>query len=67
LRLVGIMTHPQNGRVMVTLKDPSGNAIWQAFEGEIVDGRYRVLKINVQSVVVAYTDGSGQRTLALGG
>ncbi len=51
---------------MVTLRDANGT-VFQAFEGDVVDGRYRVIKIGVQSVVVSYVDGSGQRTIPLGG
>jgi hypothetical protein len=54
------------GRTIATLKDRSTNALYQAVEGDIVDGRYRVVKIGVESVVVSYVDGTGLRTLALG-
>jgi hypothetical protein len=53
--------------VVVTLKDPGTGALFHASEGDIVDGRYRLIKVGVQSAVVAYLDGSGQRTIALGG
>ena len=55
------------GRTLVTLKDPTSNVLYQAFEGDVVDGRYRVVRVGVQSVVVSYLDGSGLRTLPLGG
>lgn len=66
LRLVGTMKVP-DGRTMATLKDPATNIVFQAFEGEVVDGRYRVSKVSAQSVVVSYVDGSGTRTLRIGG
>jgi hypothetical protein len=52
---------------MVTLIDPVGKGVFHAFEGDIVDGRYRVVKVGVQSVVLSYMDGTGQRTIAMGG
>jgi hypothetical protein len=55
------------GRTMVTLRDPATNTLYQAFEGDIVDGRYRVVKVGVQSVVLSYVDGTGVRTIPLGG
>jgi hypothetical protein len=67
LRLAGMTVATSGGRTLVTLKDPSSDALYQAFEGDIVDGRYRVVKVGVQSVVVSYLDGSGIRTLPLGG
>jgi hypothetical protein len=51
---------------MVTLKDPATGALFHAFEGDTVDGRYKLVKVGSQSVVVSYVDGSGMRTLGLG-
>lgn len=62
LRFLGTMERPDVGRV-VALKDPDSGAVFQALEGQIVDGRYRVVKIGLTSVIVSYIDGSGQRTL----
>jgi hypothetical protein len=67
LKLVGLLEWPGAGGTRATLKDPASGALFQAFEGEIVDGRYRLVKVGVQSVVLAYLDGSGQRTVPLGG
>jgi hypothetical protein len=67
LRLTGLTRVSDTGRTMVTLKDPSSSAIYQAFEGDIVDGRYRVVKVGTGSIVVSYLDGSGTRTIPLGG
>lgn len=67
LRLTGMTVTSAGARTLVTLKDPATNALYQAYEGDIVDGRYRVVRVGVQSVVVSYLDGSGLRTLPLGG
>ncbi len=66
LKLTGMTVIPGSGRRMVTLKDPAKGALYQAFEGDIVDGRYRVVKVGVQSVVLSYVDGTGTRTIPLG-
>jgi len=66
LRLAGLMVDPGTGRTMATLKDPASGSLFHAFEGHVVDGRYRIVKVGMQSVVVSYVDGSGQRTLGLG-
>lgn len=66
LRLAGLMVGPGTKRTMATLKDPASGALFHAFEGDIVDGRYRVVKVGEQSVVVSYVDGTGIRTLGLG-
>jgi hypothetical protein len=66
LKLVTIIDGP-DGRRQASLKDPASGSTFLAVEGAIVDGRYKVVKVAQQSVVVSYVDGSGQRTLTLGG
>jgi hypothetical protein len=56
-----------DGQRQANLKDPASGSTFVAVEGSIVDGRYKVVKIAQRSVVVSYLDGSGQRTLTLGG
>jgi hypothetical protein len=63
LVFLGTMERPDVGRV-VALKDPASGAVFQALEGQIVDGRYRVMKIGMTSAIVSYVDGTGQRTLS---
>jgi hypothetical protein len=67
LTLTGLTDMPGAHGTMATLKEAGSGALFQAFEGDVVDGRYRVVKIGLQSVVVSYLDGSGSRTLPLGG
>jgi hypothetical protein len=64
LKFIGIMG-PENGKIAV-LSDSKGPPI-PAKEGELVLGQYRVLKIGVESVEVAYADGRGRVTLRLSG
>lgn len=66
LKLVTIIDGP-DGRRQANLKDPANGTTFIAVEGSIVDGRYKVVKVAQQSVIVSYLDGSGQRTLTLGG
>lgn len=66
LKLVTILDGP-DGRRQANLKDPANGSTFVAMEGSIVDGRYKVLKVAQRSVVVSYLDGTGQRTLTLGG
>ena len=66
LKLVTIVDGP-DGRRQANLKDPASGSTFVAVEGSVVDGRYKVVKVAQQSVVVSYVDGSGQRTLTLGG
>ena len=36
-------------------------------EGDVIDGRYRVVRLGIESAVVEYADGRGRETLALNG
>ena len=66
LKLVAIMMNPVMGKRVASLSDQQGG-IFQGVEGDIVDGRYRLLKVGDKSVVVAFLDGTGQKTLTPGG
>jgi len=65
LKLVGMWTA---GDVRwVSLADPATNATFQATEGMVVDGRYKLVTVQERSVVMTYLDGSGRRTIPLSG
>ena len=49
------------GRVAI-LSDARGG-VFYGREGEIVEGRYRILKIGVESIDIAYLDGRGRQTI----
>jgi len=66
LRLTGLFQAP-DGHMVATLRDSGTGALFHATEGDTVDGRYRLVKVGAQSAIVSYVDGSGQRTIALGG
>jgi len=54
------------GAKIAVLVDPSGHTE-HGREGDIVAGRYRILKVGEESVEIAYLDGTGRRTLRVGG
>jgi len=64
LQLVLLETLPGNVRT-ATVRDTASSALFSAQEGQVLDGRYRLVKIGLESVVVSYLDGSGQKTLPL--
>lgn len=66
LRLAGLFLAP-DGRTVATLRDSGTGALFHATEGDAVDGRYKLIKVGAQSAIVSYLDGSGQRTIVLGG
>jgi hypothetical protein len=42
-------------------------AVVLAREGDVVDGKYRLVKVGVASIVMTYLDGQGQQVIALTG
>jgi hypothetical protein len=64
LQLVLLETLPGNVRTAM-VRDTASSALFSGQEGQVLDGRYRLVKIGLESVVVSYLDGSGQKTLPL--
>jgi hypothetical protein len=62
LKYIGVMKHddPKVGRVAV-LSDSRG--VYHGREGDIIEGRYRILKIGVESIDLEYLDGRGRQTI----
>jgi hypothetical protein len=61
LKFMGIVDKP-DGVKLAALSDCRA-ATFAAAEGEVVDGRYRVVKIGIESLVIEYVDGTGRQTL----
>ena len=66
LKFIGIVESPTRGRKIAVLSD-GRNPPFQGEEGAIIEGRYRLLKIGVESIEVAYLDGRGRQTIRLTG
>jgi hypothetical protein len=64
LKYIGVLDTAQ-GQVAI-FRDSGGNII-NGKEGAIIDGRYRLLKIGVESADLAYPDGRGRQTIRLSG
>jgi hypothetical protein len=66
MKFIGLVDAPtQFGRVAM-LSDGRGN-VFQGKEGDIIEGRYKVLKVGPDIVELAYLDGRGRQTLRLTG
>jgi hypothetical protein len=66
LKFIGVLTAPtQAGRVAI-LADGRGNT-FQAREGDIIEGRYRLLKIGADSAELVHIDGRGRQVIRLSG
>jgi hypothetical protein len=66
LKFIGIIESPTSSRKIAVLSD-GRNPPFQGEEGAIIEGRYRILKIGVESIEIAYADGRGRQTIRLTG
>ena len=67
LKFIGLVKsdgEPKIGPVAV-LSDARG--VYYGREGEIVEGRYRILRIGVESIDLSYVDGRGRQTIRFTG
>ena len=64
LKYIGVLQTAQ-GRVAI-FRDGGGDIV-NGREGDIIDGRYRLLKIGTESADLAYVDGRGRQTIRLSG
>lgn len=62
LRYVGYAETPGTGKV-AALSD--GRFTYHGREGDVIEGRWRVVSIGVESLVIERVDGSGRQTLRL--
>lgn len=65
MRFIGIVEAPERSQKIAILTD--GRGIYRGREGDIIEGRYRLLRIGVESVDMAYLDGQGRQTIRLSG
>ena len=66
LKFIGLLDAPERiGRVAI-LSDSRGS-VFYGKEGDIIDGRYQLLRIGTDSADLAYTDGRGRQALRLSG
>ena len=64
LKFIGVTDIPNVGRV-AALSDCRHTV--QGTEGQEVDGRYRIIKIGTESLIIEYLDGKGRTTLRMSG
>jgi hypothetical protein len=65
LKYIGLLERGAGGRVAI-LSDGRGST-FQAREGEVIDGRYTVIRIGPDSIDLSYVDGRGRQSLRLSG
>ena len=66
LRFIGLVKAPsQAGRVAI-LSDGRGN-VFYGKEGDIIEGRYRLLRVGPDAAEISFTDGRGRQAIRLSG
>jgi hypothetical protein len=65
MRFIGLVEAPEHAQKIAILSD--GRGIYRGQEGDIIEGRYRILRIGVESIEMAYLDGRGRQTIRLSG
>jgi hypothetical protein len=64
-KFIGMVEGPQSKRIAV-LSD-GRNVPLHGREGDIIEGRYRILRIGAESIEMEYVDGRGRQTIRLSG
>jgi hypothetical protein len=64
LKFIGVLEFPNKGKLAVF---SDCRTTMRGREGDIIDGRYRLVRIGVESVVMEYADGRGQTTIRMSG
>jgi hypothetical protein len=66
LKFIG-MVEKADGSKLAVLAAGDGRSPMHGKEGDIIDGRYRILKIGTESIEMVYLDGRGRQTIRLTG
>jgi hypothetical protein len=66
LRFIGFIDPGAGQPKIAALVDGTGHPI-NCIEGKECDGRYHIWRVGLESVDISYLDGSGRRTIRLGG
>jgi len=67
LKFIGLWELPEQKRKVAMLTDGKGGVPIYGGEGDVVEGRYKILRIGVESIEMAYLDGRGRQTIRLSG
>jgi|KBSMisStaDraftv2_1062788.scaffolds.fasta_scaffold97454_3 hypothetical protein len=66
LRFIGLIEAPDKAGRVALLSDGKGG-LMNGREGDLIEGRYRVLRVGADSLDLAYADGRGRQTIRLSG
>ncbi|MFO7694144.1 MAG: hypothetical protein R6V57_13735 [Vicinamibacterales bacterium] len=64
LRFIGIAKQGE-GRMLAVLRDDRG--VYYGAEGDVIEGRYRILRVSADTVELSYVDGRGRVNIPMSG
>lgn len=66
MKFIGII-HSSDPKLSDIAVLSDGRGVYQGRVNEIIEGRYRILRIGIESIELAYLDGRGSQTISLTG
>lgn len=66
LRFIGLVDAPTQAGRLAIMSDGRGN-VFYGKEGDIIEGRFRVVRVSTESVELSYLDGGGRQMIRLSG
>jgi hypothetical protein len=67
LKFLGVVETPGKSQRLAVLSDGRGGPPFSGKEGDIIEGRYRILRIGSESIEMAYLDGRGRQVIRQSG
>jgi hypothetical protein len=67
LRLIGVVTRESGVHGVFTGAAGGEGMVFQGKAGDVIEGRYRVLRVGPDSAELAYLDGRGRQTIRMSG
>jgi hypothetical protein len=68
LKFISLVERPERGGEKIALlSDGRGGPSIFGKEGDVIEGRYKIVRIGTESIEVAYLDGHGRQTIRLTG
>jgi hypothetical protein len=64
-KFIGVLEAPERPGKIAVLSD--GRDVFHGREGDIIEGRYRILRIGAESIEMAHLDGRGRQMIRLSG
>lgn len=64
LKFIGVVEATEKSQTYAVLRDDRG--VYHGREGDIIEGRYRIIRIGAESIELSYVDGQGRQTIRLG-